>query len=254
MEIHAIGIDLGKTLFHLVGVDSRGTVVVRKRCSRKRLLAFTVNVRVHRIGMEACSGSHFLGRALREQGHDVRLMPAQYVKPYVKTNKSDYTDAEAIAEAVQRPSMCFVPIKTEEQLDLQAVHRVRERWVMRRTAVVNQIRGLLLERGLTLPKGRSHVDQALPEILADAELKLSDSFRALLTQLKLELEGPARGDETRSRQRTERWDQTQGRTLERTTYLIPGTSRFKGLEYETVASRLDADSSAQIGYTASHGR
>jgi len=188
MEIHAIGIDLGKTLFHLVGVDSCGNVVVRKRCSRSRLLTYTANVRVQRIGMEACSGSHFLGRALREQGHDVRLMPAQYVKPYVKTNKSDYIDAEAIAEAVQRPTMRFVPIKTEEQLDLQAVHRVRERWVMRRTAVVNQIRGLLLERGLTLPKGRSHVDRALPEILADATLRLSDSFRVLLAQLGLEMD------------------------------------------------------------------
>jgi transposase len=119
------------------------------------LLTYTANVRVRRIGMEACSGSHFLGRALREQGHEVRLIPAQYVKPYVKTNKSDFIDAEAIAEAVQRPTMRFVPIKTEEQLDLQAVHRVRERWVMRRTAVVNQIRGLLLERGLTLPKGEA---------------------------------------------------------------------------------------------------
>jgi len=115
-------------------------------------------------------------------------MPAQYVKPYVKTNKSDYIDAEAIAEAVQRPTMRFVPIKTEEQLDLQALHRVRERWVMRRTAVVNQIRGLLLERGLTLPKGRCHVDRALPGILADAESKLSGSFRILLAQLKLELD------------------------------------------------------------------
>lgn len=188
MEIHAIGIDLGKTLFHLVGVDANGAVVVRKRCSRMQLLAYTANQRVHRIGMEACSGAHFLGRALRAQGHDVRLMPAQYVKPYVKTNKSDYIDAEAIAEAVQRPTMRFVPIKTEEQLDLQAVHRVRERWVMRRTAVINQVRGLLLEHGLTLPKGRNHVDQALPEIVADAESKWSDSFRALLTQLKLELE------------------------------------------------------------------
>jgi transposase len=188
MEIHAIGIDLGKTLFHLVGVDACGTVVVRKRCSRSQLLAYTANVRVQRIGMEACSGSHFLGRALREQGHDVRLMPAQYVKPYVKTNKSDYIDAEAIAEAVQRPNMRFVPIKTEEQLDLQTVHRVRERWVMRRTAVVNQIRGLLLERGLTLPKGRSHVNQALPGILADATLRLSDSFRVLLAQLGLEMD------------------------------------------------------------------
>jgi transposase len=106
-------------------------------------------------------------------------MPAQYVKPYVKTNKSDYLDAEAVAEAVQRPTMRFVPIKTEEQLDLQAVHRVRERWVMRRTAVVNQIRGLLLEHRLTLPKGRSHVDQALPDILEDAVLPLSGSFRSL---------------------------------------------------------------------------
>jgi transposase len=152
------------------------------------VLAFTANVQVQVIGMEACSGAHFLGRALREQGHQVRLMPAQYVKPYVKTNKSDYLDAEAIAEAVQRPRMRFVPIKTEEQLDLQALHRVRERWVMRRTAVVNQIRSLLLERGLTLPKGRSHLDQALPMILEDAELKLSGSFRLLLAQLKLELE------------------------------------------------------------------
>jgi len=188
MEIHAIGIDLGKTVFHLVAVDSSGNVVARKRCSRTQLLAYTANVRVQRIGMEACSGSHFLGRALREQGHDVRLMPAQYVKPYVKTNKSDYIDAEAVAEAVQRPTMRFVPIKTEEQLDLQAVHRVRERWVTRRTAVVNQVRGLLLERGLTLPKGRSHVDHALPDILEDATLPLSDSFRVLLAQLKLELD------------------------------------------------------------------
>jgi len=123
--------------------------------------------------VESCSGSHFLGRALREQGHEVRLMPAQYVKPYVQTNKSDYIDAEAIAEAAQRPRTRFVPIKTEEQLDLQALHRVRERWVMRRTAVVNQIRSLLLECGFTLPKGRRYVDEALPRILEDAELPLS---------------------------------------------------------------------------------
>jgi transposase len=100
----------------------------------------------------------------------------------------EHIDAEAIAEAVQRPTMRFVPIKAEDQLDLQAVHRVRERWVMRRTSMVNQIRGLLLERGLTLPKGRSHVDQALPDILEDATLRLSDSFRVLLAQLKLEPE------------------------------------------------------------------
>ena len=137
MKILALGIDLGKTVFHLVGLDESGQVVVRKRYSRTQLLTFTSNLQAQLIGMEACSGAHFLGRALREQGHEVRLMPAQYVKPYVQTNKSDYIDAEAIAEAVQRPRMRFVPIKTEEQLDLQALHRVRERWVMRRTAVVN---------------------------------------------------------------------------------------------------------------------
>ena len=103
----------------------------------------------------------------------MRLIPAQYVKPYVKTNKSDYIDAEAIAEAVGRPRMRFVPIKSDDQLDLQSLHRVRERWVMRRTAVVNQIRGLLLERGITLRKGRRYVDAALPGILADPATKLS---------------------------------------------------------------------------------
>jgi hypothetical protein len=126
MEIHTIGIDLAKTVFHLVGVNARGEVVVRKKCSRNSLLRFTANLRVRLVGMEACGGSHFLGRALREQGHDVRLMPAQYVKPYVKTNKNDYMDAEAIAEAVTRPRMRLVPIKTDDQLDLQSLHRVRE--------------------------------------------------------------------------------------------------------------------------------
>jgi len=152
------------------------------------LLHYTANLHVDPIGMEACGGAHFLGRALREQGHEVRLMPAQYVKPYVKTNKNDFIDAEAIAEAVTRPRMRFVPIKTDDQLDMQSLHRVRERWVMRRTAIVNQVRGLLLERGITLPKGRSHLDTALPRILEDADLKLSGALRALLAQLKLELD------------------------------------------------------------------
>jgi len=188
MELHTIGIDLGKTVFHLVGLNLRGEVVVRKRFSRSQLLRFTANVRVGLIGMEACGGAHFLGRALREQGHEVRLIPAQYVKPYVKTNKSDYIDAEAIAEAVTRPTMRFVPIKTDDQLDLQSLHRVRERWVMRRTAVINQIRGRLLERGITLRKGRRYVDDALPLILEDAEAKLSGAVRMLLAQLKMDLD------------------------------------------------------------------
>jgi transposase len=115
-------------------------------------------------------------------------MPAQYVKPYVKTNKSDYIDAEAIAEAGERPKMRFVPIKSDDQLDLQCLHRVRERWVMRRTAVINQIRGLLLERGITLRQGRRHGDEALPGFLEDASAKLSGAVRLLLAPLKLELD------------------------------------------------------------------
>ena len=188
MELHTIGMDLGKTVFHLVGLNLRGEVVVRKKFSRTQLLRFTANLHIKLIGMEACGGAHFLGRALREQGHDVRLIPAQYVKPYVKTNKSDYIDAAAIAEAVTRPTMRFVPIKTDDQLDMQSLHRVRERWVMRRTAVINQIRSLLLERGITLRKGRCHVGVALPGILEDADAKLSGALRMLLAQLKLELD------------------------------------------------------------------
>src|SRR5215471_4023479 len=183
MEIRTIGIDLGKTVFHLVGVNARGEVVVRKKFSRTQLLRFTSNLPACLIGMEACGGSHFLGRALKEQGHDARLMPAQYVKPYVKTNKNDYIDAEACAEAVTRPRMRFVPIKSDDQLDLQSLHRVRERWVGRRTAVVNQIRGLLLERGITVRKGRRHAEAALPCILEDPDSNLSGSLRMLLAQL-----------------------------------------------------------------------
>jgi len=138
--------------------------------------------------MEACAGSHFLGRALREQGHDARLMPAQYVKPYVKTNKNDYIDAEACAEAVTRPGMRFVPIKTDDQLDLQSLHRVRERWMVRRTAVINQIRGMLLQRGITIAKGRRHIEQSLPGILEDADNKLSGALRVLLGELRLEMQ------------------------------------------------------------------
>jgi transposase len=188
MEIRTIGIDLGKTVYHLVAVDARGKVVARKKSSRTQLLRFTSNLPACLIGMEACAGSHFLGRALREQGHDARLMPAQYVKPYVKTNKNDFIDAEACAEAVTRPTMRFVPIKTDEQLDLQSLHRVRERWVVRRTAVINQIRGMLLERGITVRNGRRHIEEALPGILEDPDNKLSGALRVLLRELQMEMQ------------------------------------------------------------------
>ena len=187
MELETIGIDLGKTVFHLVGLNRAGEMVIRKKLSRLQLLRFTANLRVRLIGMEACGGSHFLGRSLREQGHEVRLMPAQYVKPYVKTNKNDYIDAEAIAEAVGRANMRFVPIKSDEQLDMQSLHRVRDRWVARRTSVINQMRGLLLERGITFRKGRRHAEASLPGILEDADNHLSGLLRMLLAQLQGEL-------------------------------------------------------------------
>ena len=186
MEISTLGIDLSKTTFHVIGLNARGEIVLRKKFSRKQLLVFTANRQQMLIGMEACGGAHYLARALREQGHDVRLMPAQYVKPYVKTNKNDFLDAEAIAEAVQRPTMRFVPIKTDEQLDLQALHRVRDRWVARRTAVMNQMRGFLLERGITMRKGPSHLAAQLQIIFGQGNGFFSGRTQGLLLELKHE--------------------------------------------------------------------
>ena len=187
MELDKVGIDLGKTVFHLVALNTTGATVVRKKFSRSQLLRFTANLQVRVIGMEACGGAHYLGRALRDQGHDVRLMPAQYVKPFVKTNKNDFIDAEAIAEAVDRPRMRYVPIKSDDQLDMQSLHRVRSRWVKSRTSLVNQIRGLLLERGITIRKGRRHAEATLPAVLEDAEINLSGTLRFMLAQLLSEL-------------------------------------------------------------------
>src|SRR5437764_3186528 len=178
-QIRSIGIDLGKTTFHLVALGVHAQVLVRKKFSRPQLLAYTANLPSSMIGMEAGVGSHFLGRALREQGHQVRLIPAQFVRPFVKSNKNDYCDAEAIAEAVERENMRFVPIKTEDQLDLQAVHRVRDRLVARRTSVINQIRAFLPERGISFRKGPASLRRQMPELLENADAKLSTSMRRL---------------------------------------------------------------------------
>jgi transposase len=183
MHITSVGIDLGKTTFHLVALDEHGKVVDRKKYSRKQLLAYTANLQSSLIGIEACGGAHFLGKALRQQGHEVRLIPAQFVKPFRKSNKNDFLDAEAIAEAVARQNMRFVPIKTDEQLDLQAMHRMRDRLVHRRTALINQVRGFLLERGITFAKGPAHLRKHMPAILEDAEQNLTPRMRNLLAQL-----------------------------------------------------------------------
>jgi transposase len=177
-----------KTTFHLIALGSRSQVVIRKKFSRSPLLVYTANL-PSLIGMEAGVGSHFLGRALREQGHDVRLIPAQFVRPFVKSNKNDYRDAEAIAEAVERENMRFVPIKTEDQLDLQALHRVRDRLVARRTSVINQIRAFLLERGISFRKGPASLRRQMPEILENVDEKLSTHMRRLLDFLWQEWKG-----------------------------------------------------------------
>ena len=183
MQIASIGIDLGKTTFHLVVLDKHSKVITKKKFSRQRLLAYTANLPSSLVGMEACSGAHFIGAALRRQGHDVRLIPAQFVKPFLKSNKNDYLDAEAIAEAVARQNMRFVPIKTNDQLDLQALHRVRDRLVHRRTALINQIRGFLLERGITFAQGPANLRRQMPSLLEDAEQNLTPRMRHLLDHL-----------------------------------------------------------------------
>jgi transposase len=141
-EMSVIGIDIAKRVFHLVGMDERGKIVMRTRCSRGEVLPLMANLAPVTVGMEACGGAHYWARHLREQGHVVKLMAPQFVKPYVKSNTNGMRDAEALAEAVTRPSMRFVPVKEVTQHDMPALHRVRERLVTARTALVNEMRGL----------------------------------------------------------------------------------------------------------------
>ena len=147
-------IDIGKNSFHVVGLDGRGAIVLRQKWSRGQVEARFANMSPCLIGMEPCVGAHHLSRKLKALGHDARLMPARYVRPYSKGQKNDFRDAEAIAEAVQRPTMKFVATKTADQLDLQALHRVRERLVSQRTGIINQIRAFLLERGIAVRQGQ----------------------------------------------------------------------------------------------------
>jgi transposase len=182
-NIVTIGIDLGKNTFHVVGLDAAGTIVLSKKRSRNQLEQSLANVPPCLIGMEACSGAHHLGRNLEKLGHRVRLLPAQYVKPYLKGHKNDFRDAEAIAEAVQRPTMRFVPLKSADQLDLQALHRARSRLVTQRTAVINQIRGFLLERGLPVRQGAAALRLALSQILSMLSDNLSPRVVRLIQDL-----------------------------------------------------------------------
>lgn len=168
--ITAIGIDIGKNSFHVVGHDARGAIALRQKWSRGQVEARLANMPPCLIGMEACVGAHHLSRKLASLGHDARLMPAKYVRPYSKGQKNDFNEAEAIAEAVQRPTMKFVATKTAGQLDLQALHRVRERLVSQRTGIINQIRAFMLERGIAAPRVSASCARNCPPSLRRAPM------------------------------------------------------------------------------------
>jgi transposase len=183
MKITTVGIDLAKNVFQIHAVDERGKTVLRKQLKRAQVAVFFGNLPPCLIGMEACASAHYWGRTLQRFGHTVRLMAPQFVKPYVKTNKNDVADAEAICEAVGRANMRFVPIKNIEQQAILSVHRVRQGFVKARTAQANQIRGLLGEFGLIIPQGISNVAKRVPELLEDASNELPVAFRQLIDHL-----------------------------------------------------------------------
>ena len=183
MKITTVGIDLAKNVFQIHAVDERGKVVVKKQIKRHQIVPFFTNLQPCLVGMEACGGAHYWARKLEQLGHRAKLMAPQFVKPYVKTNKNDAADAEAICEAVSRPSMRFVALKNGEQQALLSVHRARQSFVKARTAQANQIRGLLAEYGIVIPQGISHITKRLPEILEDGENELPGVFRRLLQRL-----------------------------------------------------------------------
>src|SRR5215204_5054286 len=185
MEIAVLGIDLGKTSCSVVGLDSAGRVILRRRLRRESVVKFAASLAPCVVAMEACCGAHHLGRILQAQGHTVRLMSPEYVRPYGKAHKNDDRDAEAIAEAATRPTMRLVELKSEEQLDLQTLHRARDRLVGERTALINQLRAILLERGLVIPQGRRKLEQRLAEMLADGEvLAISARMRILIEDMQ----------------------------------------------------------------------
>lgn len=187
MEHMTIGMDLAKQVFQIHGVDAAGQTVLQKRLRRGQVLRFFANLEPGLVGMEACGSAHYWARALQALGHEVRLMPPQFVKPYVKTNKHDAADAEAICEAVSRPNMRYVAIKTAEQQSILALHRARAGFVKARTAQANQMRGLLSEFGIVVPRGVRPLLQGVPEIVGDADNGLAERMRSLVLRLHAHL-------------------------------------------------------------------
>lgn len=189
MTITTIGIDLAKDVFQVHGIDERGKVILRKQLKRAQMAPFFASLAPCLIGMEACGSAHYWARKLLSLGHVVKLMAPQFVKPYVKTNKHDVADAEAICEAVQRPTMRFIPIKNVEQQAILAVHRARQGLIKARTAQANQVRGLLREFGLVVPVGINFIYQRVPLLLDQASNELPGVFRELILQLLEHMKG-----------------------------------------------------------------
>ena len=187
MNTSIVGIDIAKNVFQLHAVDNTGKAVIKKRMSRHKLSGYVANLPRCRIVMESCGGANYWARVFKRSGHSVKLISPQFVKPFVKTNKNDANDAEAIVEAASRPSMKFVPIKQVEQQDIQSIHRVRSRVVRNRTALINEIRGLNLEYGVTIPLGAAKVRRSLQAIIADSENELTPTSRACMQDLYDEL-------------------------------------------------------------------
>ena len=183
MKVTTLGIDLAKNVFQLHGVNEHGKPVLKKQLKREQMVEFLVNLPACLIGMEACGSAHYWARKLQGFGHTVKLMAPQFVKPYVKTNKNDAADAEAICEAVARPNMRFVPLKNIEQQSVLALHTVRQGFVKARTAQANQIRGLLAEFGLIIPQGIGHIAKRVPELIEDGANELPGAFRLLVQRL-----------------------------------------------------------------------
>lgn len=187
MEVVRIGLDLAKNIFEVHGVDAYDNNVLRKRLRRDAVAQFFADLPPCIVGMEACSGSHYWARVFADLGHEVRLISPQFVTPYVKSNKNDRNDAEAICEAISRPSMRFVPPKSSEQLEIQAVHRIRQRLVSGRTRLVNQIRGLLAEHGVVVARDISRIRRALRQVTDSSDKQLGDLFIELVCDVRDEL-------------------------------------------------------------------
>jgi transposase len=185
MQISVLGIDLGKNVCSLVGLDASGAIVLRRRAKRETLIALAAKLPACIVAMEACCGAHHLGRIFADHGHDVRLMSPEYVRPYIKAQKNDDRDAVGIAEAAMRPTMRFVELKSQDQLDMQTLHRSRERLVGERTALINQLRAILLERGMIAPQGKRKLEHFLV-VLMDEQggASLSPRMRILIADAR----------------------------------------------------------------------